>query len=39
MFLTNHVLHNNIIINEPVGGKKGAWGTKWGNKSKINEMK
>ena len=42
MFLTNHFLHNNIITNPPVGGKKGAWGTTEHlpiNKSKLNEMK
>ena len=27
MLLTDHVLHNNIITNEQVGGKKGTWGT------------
>ena len=27
MFLTDHVLHNNIITNEQAGGKKGTWGT------------
>ena len=27
MFLTDHVLHNNIITNEQAGGKNGTWGT------------
>ena len=27
MFLTDHVLHNNIITNEQAGGKTGTWGT------------
>ena len=27
MFLTDHVLHNNIFTNEQAGGKKGTWGT------------
>ena len=27
MFLTDHVMHNNIITNEQAGGKKGTWGT------------
>ena len=42
MFLTNHVLHNNIITNGPVRGKKGTWGTIEQlpiNKSKLKEVK
>ena len=27
MFLTDHVLHNNIITNEQAGAKRGAWAT------------
>ena len=27
MFLTDHVLRNNITTDEQAGGKKGTWGT------------
>ena len=42
MFLTDHVLHNSIIINEQAGGKKGTWGTAEQlliNKSILKEVK
>ena len=42
MFLTDHVLHNNIITNEQAGGKKGTWGTTEQlliNKSILKEVK
>ena len=42
MFLTDHVIHNNIITNEQAGGKKGTWGTTEQliiNKSTLKEAK
>ena len=42
MFLTDHVLHNNIITNEQAGGKKDTWGTTEQlliNKSTLIEVK
>ena len=42
MILTDHVLHNNIIINEQAGGKKSTWGTTEQlliNKSILKEVK
>ena len=42
MFLTDHVMHNNIITNEQTGGKKGTWGTTEQlliNKSILKEAK
>ena len=42
MFLTDHVMHNNIITDEQAGGKKGTWGTTEQlliNKSILKEAK
>ena len=42
MFLTDRVLHNNIITNEQAGEKKGTWETTeqlLKNKSTLKEVK